>query len=252
MARSAEMIIHTIKWIHAGHRRLQEFRIRFAVTHSHLSKPRRYKRCKRIISEQMVFDTRLVRKEDHVELRVARCDGLLQLLQDSKSQFDALTISLGHDDVGLQILMLLLPKEGVDQFVEAFTGNVPNAAFPIQVAKEAVNSAVANMIVVQDQLAAIQREIRLEIRVLLRIEIIFDIIVQRKRQHDLVDIEILAFEQVKQILLIRSVTGDTAVDEFVVRSIDLRSGEEFLLTGTYAPNVRIAEHENSLSRGRLL
>src|SRR6202011_264126 len=151
MARGVEMIIHHIKWIHAGHRRLQEFRIRFAVTHSHLSQTRREQRCKRMIPGQMVFDTRLVRNEDHVELRVARLDRLLQLLQESKSQFNTLTISLGYDDVCLQ--MLRLSHECVDQSVEALTGQVPNAAFPIQVAKEEVNSAVANMIVVQDQLA---------------------------------------------------------------------------------------------------
>ncbi len=60
-----------------------------------------------MISGQMIFDTRLVRNEDHVELRVARRDRLLQLFQDSKSQFDALTISLRHYDVGLQMLLLL-------------------------------------------------------------------------------------------------------------------------------------------------
>src|SRR5258708_3809941 len=151
-----------------------------------------------MISRQMVFDTRLIRNEDHIELRVARRDRLLQLFQESKSQFNALTISLGHDDVGLQ-LFLLLPQERLDQSAEAFIGNIPNTALPLQHAKEAVNYAVSNMIVVQDQFAAIQREIRLEIRILLRIEIVFDIIIERERQHHLVDIELLAFEQVKQI-----------------------------------------------------
>src|SRR4029077_14160818 len=100
-----------------------------------------------------------------------------------------------HDDVGLQ-LFLRLPQECLDQSVDALIGKVPNAAVPLQVAKEIVNHAVANVIVVQDQLAAIQREIRLEIRVLLRIEIVFDIIIEGERYHDLIDIELLAFTQV--------------------------------------------------------
>src|SRR6266404_4410384 len=111
--------------------------------------------CKRMISRQMVFDTRLVRNEDHVELRVARRDRFLQLVQDSKSQFNALSISVGHDDVGVQ--MLLLPQECVaqttaalDEPVEASTAKVPNAAIPFHGAKKVINSAVLNMIVVED------------------------------------------------------------------------------------------------------
>src|ERR1700752_3558846 len=103
-----------------------------------------------MISRQMVFDTRLARNEDHVELRVARCDRLLQLFQDTKSQFNALTISLGHDDVGLQ-LFLRLPQECLDQSAEALIVNIPNTGLPLQHAKEAVNYVVSNMIVVQDQ-----------------------------------------------------------------------------------------------------
>src|SRR2546430_11004160 len=135
-----------------------------------------------MISRQMVFDTRLVRNEDHIEPRVARRDRLLQLFQDSKSQVNALTIRLGYDDVGRQ-RFLPLPEECLDQSVEAFMGKVPNAAAPLQVAKEVVNYAVANVIVVQDQLAAIQREIRLEIRVLLRIEVVLDVIVECECEH---------------------------------------------------------------------
>ena len=48
---------------------------------------------------------------------------------------------------------LPLPQECLDQSVEAFMGKVPNAAVPLQVAKEVVNYAVANVIVVQDQFA---------------------------------------------------------------------------------------------------
>ena len=85
MARGVEMIvIRRIKRIHAGHRRLQKLRIRFAVAHSHLSQTSRDQGHKRMIVGQMFFDTRLVRNEDHVELRVARCDRFFQLLQESK------------------------------------------------------------------------------------------------------------------------------------------------------------------------
>src|SRR5882762_8192777 len=104
-----------------------------------------------MISRQMVFDTRFVRNEHHVEFSMARFDRVFQLFQDSKSQFNALPISLGHDDIGLQ-LFLRLPQERFDQAVEAVMGKVPNAAVTLQVAKEVVNYAVSNMIVVQDQL----------------------------------------------------------------------------------------------------
>src|SRR5205814_9277013 len=98
--------------------------------------------------------------------------------------------------------MLRLAQECVLQSAEAFTDKIPNAAFPVQETKEAANSAGANMIVVQDQLIAVEREVRLEISVLHRTEIVGDIIVRCERQDHLIDLELFGTAQVKQILLI--------------------------------------------------
>ena len=86
-------------------------------------------------------------------------------------------------------------------------------------------------------MAGIQGEIGLQVRVLLRIKIVCDIVVEREREYNFVDIKFLAFAQVKQILLIRAVTGDSAVNEFVICPIHLPIGEEFLLFRAETPDV---------------
>ena len=101
-------------------------------------------------------------------------------------------------------------------------------------------------------MAGIQREIGLQVRVLLRTKIVFDIVEECEREYNFVDFKLLAFAQVKQILLVRAVTGDTAVNEFVICPIHLPRGEEFLLTRTETPDVRIAQHQHSLSPGCVL
>src|SRR5262249_40736714 len=98
----------------------------------------------------------------------------------------------------------------------------------------------------------IQREIGLQVRVLLRIKIVCDIVDECEREYNFVDFKFLAFAQVKQILLVRAVTGDTAVNEFVICPIHLLSGEKFLLSRAETPDVRIAQHQHSLSPGCIL
>jgi hypothetical protein len=83
-------------------------------------------------------------------------------------------------------------------------------------------------------------------------KIVCDIVVECEREYNFVDIKFLAFAQVKQILLVRAVTGDTAVNEFVICPIHLPSGEEFLLRPAETPGVRIAQHQHSLSPGCVL
>src|SRR5262249_8608041 len=107
MARGVEMHIRWLKWIHAGNGSLQEFRIRFSITDSYLGETLCQQSCKRMIFGQMLFDTRLVRDEDHKKLRMACFDRLLQLFQDSKGQFNALTISFRHHYVGLERVLPL-------------------------------------------------------------------------------------------------------------------------------------------------
>src|ERR1700751_3300421 len=79
MADGVEMCIPWFKWIYAGNGRLQEFRIRFPITDSHLGETLRQQRCERMISGQMLFDTRLVRDEDYDKFRMVCFDRLLQL-----------------------------------------------------------------------------------------------------------------------------------------------------------------------------
>src|SRR6266498_2633675 len=81
MARGVEMCIPQFKWIHAGNGRLQEFRIRFPIIDSYLGETLCQQGCKRMISGQMLFDTRLVRDEDHKKLRMASFDRLLQFFK---------------------------------------------------------------------------------------------------------------------------------------------------------------------------
>src|ERR1700751_2717251 len=113
MARGVEMWIPGFKWIHSSNGSLQECRIRFPITDSYLGETLCQQRCKRMISGQMLFDTRLVGDEDHKKLRVACFDRLLQPLQDSESQINALTISVGHHDVALRTVRML-PLERFD------------------------------------------------------------------------------------------------------------------------------------------
>src|ERR1700745_1042129 len=136
MARGVEMWIPEFKWIHASNGRLQEFRIRLPITDSYLGETLCQQRCKRMISGQMLFDTRLVGDEDHKKLRVARFDRLLQLFQNSKSQFTALTISVGHHDVGVQ---RMLPLKCFDKCVDPVVTKIINTPFPSQGTTESFN-----------------------------------------------------------------------------------------------------------------
>ena len=101
-------------------------------------------------------------------------------------------------------------------------------------------------------MAGIQREIGLQVRVLLRTKIVCDIVEECEREYNFVDFKLLAFAKVKQILLVRAVTGDTAVNEFVICPIHLPSSEEFLLSRAETPDVRIAQHQHPLSPGCVL
>src|SRR5215467_6946005 len=83
-------------------------------------------------------------------------------------------------------------------------------------------------------------------------KIVCDIVVECEREYNFVDFKFLAVAQVKQILLVRAVTGDTAVNEFVTCPIHLSSGEEFLLSCAQTPDVRIAQHQHSPSPGCVL
>src|SRR5260370_29807388 len=93
---------------------------------------------------KMFFDMGLEGKENHVDFRMPCLDRLLQFFQDGKSQFNALTISLVHDNVAL---FLLFPQQSLNRS-DALIGEVPNAVVPLQVATQVVNYAVSNMIVV--------------------------------------------------------------------------------------------------------
>src|SRR5437870_3049299 len=104
MARSVEMVIAHVKWIHPGDGRLQEFRIRFSISNSYPGETLCQQLCERMIPGQMLFDTRLVGNEDHKKLRMMCFDRLLQLFQERKRQFDAPAINVGHDDVSLHRL----------------------------------------------------------------------------------------------------------------------------------------------------
>src|ERR1043166_8764784 len=83
-------------------------------------------------------------------------------------------------------------------------------------------------------------------------KIVCDIVPECEREYNFVDFKLLAFAQLKQILLVRAVTADTAVNEFVICPIHLPSGEEFLLSRAQTPDVRIAQHQHSLSPGCVL
>src|SRR5215471_18897548 len=146
MARGPEMCIPWFEWIHASDDRLQEFRIRFPITDSHLGETFCQQGRKRMISRQMLFDSRLVRDEDHKKFRMACFDRLLQLFQDSESQFNAVTISFGHHDVGFEGV---LPLKCFDQCVDAIVRKIINTGFPSQGTTESSNYSVSNMIAVQ-------------------------------------------------------------------------------------------------------
>ena len=62
------------------------------------------------------------------------------------------------------------------------------------------------MLVMQNQLVAFEAEVRFEVRVLGRGQIVIDVVVEREPQHHLIDIELLAGPQIKQILLVGPVT----------------------------------------------
>src|ERR1051326_83647 len=70
----------------------------------------------------------------------------------------------------------------------------------------------------------------------------------REDQNDLIDIESLAHAQIKQILLISAVTGNTAVNQFVVGSVHAAICKQFVLARAESPDIGIAQHENSLPR----
>src|SRR5438309_11860111 len=113
--------------------------------HSHLSQTCRDQSRKSVIIGLTFVDTARLRNEDHVELGVAGRDRFLQVLDKSKSQFNTSSVSVGHDCVGSRVLLLPIRSKGMAQPFEAVADNIPNTAFPV----EAVNYAVANMIVVQ-------------------------------------------------------------------------------------------------------
>src|SRR5262249_35484675 len=83
-------------------------------------------------------------------------------------------------------------------------------------------------------------------------KIVCDIVVERECEYNFVGIKLLAFAQVKEILLVRAVTGDTAVNEFVICLIYLPSSEEFVLRRAETPDVRIAQHQHPLLPGCVL
>src|SRR5256885_16580668 len=114
--------------------------------HSHLSQTCRDQSRKRVIIGHTFVDAARLRNEDHVELGVTGRDRLHQLLDKCKSQFNSSSVSIGQDGVGSRILLLPLRPKGMAQTFEAVADNIPDTAFPV----EAVNYAVANMIVVQD------------------------------------------------------------------------------------------------------
>src|SRR5579864_3981516 len=128
-------------------------------------------------------------------------------------------------------------------------GEIPHPRFHLQIPEEIIDGTVTNMLVMQDQLAVTQCEIRLEVGVLLRIEIVFDIVVESERQNDFINIELFPLAKIKQILLIRAITRDTAINDFLIRPANLRSAEEFGLICAHAPDIRITQHNNSFSIG---
>ena len=145
------MTIRRMKQLGAPDGRPQEFRIRFAIAHTHLSQTRRDQARKRVIFGHTFVNTARLRNEDHVELRVMRRDRLFQSFDKSESQFDTSSVGAGHDGVRFGVLLRPLRPKGMAQSIEAVANNTPNAALPV----EGVKYAVANMIVVQDLFAFI-------------------------------------------------------------------------------------------------
>lgn len=195
---------------------------------------------------------RLMGNENHRKLCMPGDNRIAQLFQNRDGQFNSLAVAI-HD-----VLWAKLPACGVrsagvgpppfEKIVQGVVGRaqqIPNAAMMTQRLGNSMNHVPMNVILVENQLILLEREVGLEVAILFRRQIIGYVIVGSQGHDNFVHDEVGSLEQIQQVLLIGAVTGDAEVQDFLIRSVDFRCAEQLILVHSGTPGLGVAKHQHA-------